>query len=287
MDLTKNIGGIIAGVIVIALLVTAVLMPVINSSTNDKITFTNDGVRMSPVGEDDVTITYDGNFTWTIAGEAYAAAERPITQGTIMFYGVGNSTRTAYMYINNNDTYTRHNVMNGDQDTIVYHGSTKTVDITTILASNGNTYSSTYPYVGEIYYYDEDGDYVWFGEKPTPAYIPDEWDRFNAWSIGSTNFYAIIGDSIMVDGVLSPEGVTYEDVIEDVAGISGVRKIESYTINIPDQDPIACRGYILPYQVTGTIGAMDNIAPILTMIPILITAGVLIGIVGAIFTRRE
>ena len=204
-------------VIIGVVLIANVMIPIISDASNDEVTYTNDGVRMSPVGEQTVTVSYASNM-WTVNGVDVGYTAQPLTQGTIMLYSTGSSSRAGYFYSNHDDTYTRTSIASTSSMTVEYVGASKTANITTIVS--GTTYTATYEYVGEIYYKDDSGAYVWNGEKPTTAYIPDAWDRFNAWSIADEHFYAIIGDVIMVDGVMSPEGVTYSNTIAEIPVIT-------------------------------------------------------------------
>lgn len=283
MDL-KNFGGLIGGLVITIILLTSLLIPIVNASSNGEVTYVNEGIRMSPVGDQTITITYDSGV-WTVNDVDVGYELGPISQGTIMLYSTASSTRAGYLYTSHDDTYSRTSIANTSTETVEYVGAEKVANITTV--SNGNTYTASYSYVEEIYYLDANGDYAWFSEKPTTAYIPDDWDKFNTWSVNADHFYAIIGNTIMVDGTESPEGVTYSMELGNIPGITGVKTIDSYTLNIPDQDPISCRGYILPYQVTGINSNEQKTHDMLEIIPLLVTVGIILAIVGWAFTRRE
>lgn len=246
---TESIVGLIVTTVVAIIIIGSLLAPVVSSVSGEQ-TYTNDGYRMSAVGSDTVTISY-ADSNWNVNGTDIGIGNMPISQGTVMVYGL-NDTRAGFLYTNG-DSYSRNSIALADETTIEYVGETKTVNITTTLASNSTTYTSSYTYLDEVYYYDSEGDYVWQSSYTEGIYVPDNWTPFNCWSVDATHFYAILGsiDTILVDAEENPDGVTYSLELNDVDGVSGVKTIGTYTLNISDEDPITCRGFIIPYEVTG------------------------------------
>lgn len=278
----------LTAVLVVAMvgcILVAGFIPVVGESVSATGTFTNDGARMSPLGTDTITITY-ANDNWKINERDLGFGSFPITQGTIMVYGQERAGVAGLLYFSENDTYTRNNVNRGGEYTLEYIGETKTVNISAVV--NGTTYTSTHNYIEEIYYNDPSGAFVWFGEKPTPAYIPDNWNRFNAWSYETQHFYAIIGDVITVDGSDVTDSVTPTLTTSDISGYIGVKNIISYTLDLGDDNIIPCRGYILPYQITAekVTHADDNTASIISMIPFILIMGIVIMFIGVVLVRR-
>lgn len=276
---------VIAAFIVITVL-AGVLMPVLGDATAKTDTFINEGPRMSPLGENTITITYS-NDDWKINDRDLGFGSFPITQGTIMIFGQTGASRAGFFYQSENDNYTRSNVNRSGEYTWVYDGSAKTVDVIAVVS--GTTYTSSHTYIGEIYYNDPNGEYAWFGEKPANAYIPEDWSKFNAWSIEATHFYAIIGDTITVDGEVVTEGVSTTLVLEDVPDHVGIKNISSYTLDIEGQDPISCRGYILPYKVTAerAVHFTDSQNAIFAAIPVMVIIALLIGVVALVLRNRQ
>lgn len=279
---TKVVGISIAAFIGIVVL-ASVLMPVLDDATGTK-EFYNDGTyRMSPVGEGTVVIEY-ANDVVTVNGVTYNYSARPITQGTVMFYETAHSQRVGYLYITSDDGYTRANVNRTDTMTMTYDGSTKICNIKT--THNGTDYESDNPYVGEVYYADPEGEYVWAAEKPGTIYIPSDWDRFNTWSDGADYFYAIIEQDILVNGVAAPEGTTTTMELSDVQGYSGIKTIDTYTLNLPDADPIACRGYIVPYAVLADNVSLGSSEQILLVVPMIVIVAILLGVIALVIRSR-
>jgi len=280
-----NVLTLIITLVVGTILAGALLAPVIADATKTTEVITNDGPRMSPLGEDTITVTYSAD-NWKINDRDLGFGSFPITQGTIMIFGQTGSNRAGLLYISENGEYVRNNVVRNGEYTWIYDGANKTVTSTAIV--NDHTYTSSNTYLEEIYYNDPNGDYTWFGAKPTNAYIPENWDRFNAWSNEALHFYSIIGDTITVDGSIAGEGTTATLTTEDVPEYVGIKNITSYTLNIEGQDPITCRGYILPYQMTAEL--TDHLTPgqiaLMNAIPVMVIVALLMAAIGAIALRR-
>lgn len=285
METNKLVAGIVATAIAVIVL-AGVLMPALDGATSPKtIVYTNDGVRMSPVGDSEVTITFNNNV-WSIGDNVLGLGDFPISQGTQMLYGVNHTNDGGYLYTNDSDTYSRSLVKKGDNSTFIYDGTTKTLNVTVIRGAN--TYTGSYQYHGEVYYNDPSGNYIWSSEKPSTVYIPDDWSQFNCWSVGAQHFYAVIGDDyILADGTESETAYCVKTT-SNIDRTTGVKILNSCQLFLTeDADPIDCRGYILPYQISATYTPPTNdYSAIFGAIPIIIIVTILLGVVTIFVYRR-
>lgn len=282
----SKIPVLVVALVIGIVLVTSAVVPLASDYSEAKI-FKNDSTfRMSPVGEGTLTIEY-ANDQFTVNGATYDYSARPITQGTIMFYETAHSTRAGYLYVNNVETggYQRASVARTDTMTMTYDGSTKTCSIETV--HNGTNYSSSHTYSEEVYYIDPSGEYSWASELPAVAYIPDDWNNFNTWSDNADYFYAIIGDDITINYDEPPEGTTTSLVTSDVPGYNGIKKIDSYTLNIPGSDPIACRGYILPYEVSADPDNPTAYKNLVRVVPLMAFIMLVVAAAGMVYFKNK
>ena len=274
--------------IVISGLILASMTPIIASSIDEETTktFTNDDTyRMSPVGEDTIIVHYKDRV-FTVNGVDYPVTGRPITQNdTVMVYSSSTTNRAGYLYvINEEDGYQRFNIGNSYEQTITYDGSNKTVEIVTVT-SNG-TYTDEFTYTNEVYYADENGSFIWSGQKPNPTYVTDELPSFNCWSNEDTDFYSVMNGVVKHNGVVV-DTATIDRQTSKINYIVGVEYLTDYSIKLTDDsDSINCRGYILPLEVVGTNTFHSSTADIIALLPLVMGVGLLIVAIGVFITNR-
>lgn len=284
MDNNMIIGGVVSFVVVAVIL--GAFIPVFATTAYDGDivkTFENDDTfRMSAVGDDTIVFHY-GDGVYTVNGVDYPKANQPIIQNdTVMFYGTTGSY-AGYQYVITSDGYNRYHVTGTTDLTITFNGTDKTVSSVSVIGNN--TYTSTYDYINEVYYRDNDGNYIWSGAKPEPAYVNSDWIRYNCFSDGDTAFYSIMGDVVTVNGVVVE--ATINTTLTPIVNYSDVFTIDNYSFTLSDNTTIDCRGYILPLEVVGHNDNLGKPVPtLISMLPLIASFGLVLGAVAYFLTRR-
>lgn len=299
----KNFGALIAGFIVAALLVSAILVPVIDTTTTTADTFENDGYfhLKKYTAEDDVTFTWDytNPTSFTINEETMEYTnESALTQSVILgqrfaarlatnntgltFYGAGT-------YINANATTPTF--------TLSYSGGS-------ITATNGTT-TKPIADVSEIYVIATEGDYV-MKVADSVAYLnsgseivadSEIYASGQTFNGGANIFWHLQGT---IDNMEYPDTfdsnltITNEEIHgEHVADHKNLYALNNITFTATTLGGtvynITASYFVVPAEVTAERSQHLNSTEIslLGIVPLLVTVGILLGIVGVIFTRRE
>lgn len=305
MDL-KNIGGIVAGFVIAVVLLASVLVPVISSSlvtAGDKVVFTNDSAIVLREAEDGDVLqctraTVDGvtSNTWTLNDE-----EISTIQGGALSFDVGLMSDGIYMnmwrtngggeyYDMTDETPVQTQFGLGTSDDPTAPGITTftfSASTITVVDNLGNTVTAdyTWAYVACPY---NDGKYC-AAVAGGVGYVSndDEITLCGAYTSGSLDtMYYFHNDTTYVSNSAYQMTPSIEMEIAE-----GTTDIYSATVSVSmtdgeDTESFTPYRILVPYEVSGHAdsGAMYSL---LNIIPLLVTVGILMGIVTAVFVRRE
>ena len=309
----KNLAGAIIGVVIAVMLVAVILLPVLNDATTVADTYTNEGYyRVAAVDEGtEMTVSWDYTKPTVLTVNS---VEVPLPDkehmSTIPFTIFCSHTwylRYAYdntdgyyvgMYQNSNITTYGGNVTAERSLTV-----TVTADGTTTV-NNGteHTWSAA---SGGFYVISETGDYV-MKKMDKDAYVNGDstifgYGRTYARSYNYTSeLSGTVDDGITgafyPESTISTAGWTISDVTlnstKDTSH-TDLYKVSTMTYEITGDGIVPYTAvfsqYIVPYEVTSERSVHPDAATssLLSMIPVLIVAGLVIGVVGIFYLRRE
>lgn len=298
--------GMVVGVMVGVLILSAALFPVIDSATTTERTFTNEGlINLNYVDDtfnetivwnytapNDLTI---GSDTITLPTEAnYALTIMANEDFFLRWVHAANDENYVQLYRTDNSSAYRARVVDSQNMTITIGSGSITFD-------NGSATTVTISYTEMYCVCASEGDYVLKPSTET-AYLKSDSEVFaygGSYVTGLT-FYTIISGTPTDDftRVVWPDSLpmTYTDMTDDLAEVSGY--IGLYTLkefkysvtntNTSATGNVSYTQFIVPAKVTAELAvhpSQDEIN-LLETIPILITVGLILGIVGTIFVRR-
>lgn len=304
MDL-KNIGGIVAGLVIAVVLLSSVLVPVISSTlvtAGDEVTLTNNtAIVLREIEDGDVLKCERTKLTETTQSDVWTLNDEIITSlsGTSITWNTGIMSDAVYMQINgasNSAAGTFYDVTRATPST-QYFGAPPSAEI-------GSTTATTFTFSnGEVV--------VVFGEntmltKPyTWGYVvcPNEDGEYSAAVSGGTGMVTNTNEITLCGAYTSGEndtmytyhnGTSYVSNTDYTIDVSIETEIHDGTTDIYDATVSVDIGdetftpyrILVPYEVSGHAdsGAMYSL---LNIIPLLVTVGILMGIVTAVFVRRE
>lgn len=309
MDL-KNMAGVIVGVIVAVLLTSTILISYIGTATSETATYTNEGMPFAAVDEGEHTIILTADSI-EVDGEAIDMGLFP---GDFSTYTIVYSEGGAFIRLDIvNDTLRwcsttlkNYPCNNGETVTISINGSTAT-----IASSDTTLTSSTISNV--LYYISTKGDYV----LALNPYIKADSVVIGA---GSTNFgtaqgvpssmfiYVAWGGAIdnlegnVINFGTIGSGATYSSVVVDGFDVNTTAvKTNLLRIDSVDIDFIATSSsvdypiaaiytyFLAPREVVydNPIYVGSDNSALLSVIPILVLAGVVVAVAAVIGRRAE
>lgn len=305
--------GIVVGLVVFS----AILMPVVNNATATEATFTNDGfIRMTEITDesDDVTITwtYTDPYTFNINDEAIVIPSTT-TGGTnafpyTIFANEGWGLRVA---VSSNDRVDLNLYGSGDTSGLLWYATVTDSDTVTISFSQGTatfvkgTSTGVTQSYTSVYIPDNEGEYVL--KKPNEsAYMTGDSLIYStgrtSTAFGENTFALNFNlDGNIDDGVtvttLAPIGFTTSNVeinADEVSGYVGLYSFNNVTFDITQTSTSITTGavysqVIVPYEVTVELANhLDSeMIQMIKVIPILIIAGLIVGIAATVISRRE
>lgn len=308
-DMIKLVIGVVVGV----LMVSVLLIPVIGEATETHTTFENESYyALNKITADtDVTIKWDKtaptvleingeDFTMPAdlpKGRAYTIVG---SETAIVRYFVPNSGASMIEYASGN-VYANINV----NDTSTYAQATINGNSLTFYADFSTPITRTATLSGDSYYLAGDsGDYTEvMKDGNTPAYVNKDSIvhligtttpvRVGTYGIGSIED-GLTMSTLYKAGTITSD-VTYSTPVAtytEVAGYEDLYLLDHYdfTISYDDTTENAVYSYfIIPAEVTAekSVHADAGTIQILEVIPLLITVGLIVGIVGVAFSRRE
>lgn len=310
----ERIGTLIIGAVIAVVLFAALLVPVIDSSTATDRTFTNDGYfRMSHYGTDDeITMQWDATSPKTVVvNDVEVPIEYYVDGGQVTliadtnFIARLNSTNSLSYIGSSGGTHTT-----TESATYVFSGGTAT--ITNIVEGSPVVYTASY---SDIYVPSNDGEFV-MKKYDKSAYLNEDsvvfaygMTRVKNAAGGSTSspgfgleFEGSIADGLTSrvwrgDGLtLSDEQINYsvDSRYLDLYTFDAITATGTFTEVVEDQtvltDTLITYNYLLvPYQVTAEKAQHMSPAEIslVSIIPILVLAGVLVAIAYVVGSRAE
>ena len=301
MDANKMI-GMVVGVMVGVLILSAALFPVIDSATTTERTFDNTNISISDMKTFEVGDTWSRDSVtgeWSLNGDA-----------------VSNLNQGAYSAIM---TETLAGRSNGQFRGVTATGNVAgigavVVDETTITLSGSGLQGSATQAYAQGFGITDKGDYV------LTKYLSDRNDAYlldttEIYATGTTAGSTVVNTVVHIEGTIkdgvtvtaSPlyntntnKTVTVGDVnidCEKVNGYVNLYKFKQITFTITETDTstdttetvnASYSALVIPKVITAELAvhASQDEIEILETIPILITVGLILGIVGTIFVRR-
>ena len=294
MEANKMI-GMVVGVMVGVLILSAALFPVIDSATTTERTFTNDGYFMVDSTDDDFTFSwdYDDPTTYVINGDDMTFVNS---------YNVDLSVVMSESFFIRSDRNGVSVYFNGDGvGNVIANSTNKTLTVSrsagTITATNGDV-TKTLTDTSTIYYMSDSGEYV-MKKTTSPAYMLEDSLIFARGysTLPGPTYTPILIEGDIENGVTasaSNVAVTLSDISVNnstVSGYIGLYSLTDITMTgtVSGTDSTITYNYfVIPATVTVELAvhASQDEIEILETIPILITVGLILGIVGAVFVRR-
>lgn len=296
----KNFGALIAGFIVAALLVAAILVPVIDATlttAGDPVTYTNSGAN---VGMRDNTayyeITDDTSLTYVVDSTGITIGETNINYNSTATWGAVVWTDTGYFMVRQSTYVVRCEQYDVETNTSATTSYTLPVTATllgkTLTIADAAEANDTYTF-NEGYCLDlkqnEDGKQLFMAvdlTQRTGTFYLNSINQLRCMGIYSSGendcYYSLKNGTLTNTGDFTNDVVATLTLVDDT---TDVYQLESFKLDIGGEE-FTPYYTILPLQIDGhsTGGAVYDT---LSIIPLLVTVGILLGIVGVIFTRRE
>lgn len=306
--------GIVVGLVVF----TAILMPVVNNATTTETKFANTGyytydavtedtnviIEFDPAKQDKLTINNteitmpqvsSGSPTqWTLCGSENFTVRYVKTSG-----GTGPYTLQCY----GSNGY-----IAGDPSATTTVVSLE-ISNTTMKFNRNDSTSRSYDMGTHGFVINPDGDGTLMLKYPSQnAYVKGDSDIYLCGTTfvtgsGTNDYVGVFGYGTLDDGLTmssfygntSPNTVTFGDVTAnytEVGGYIDLYELESFTFPLTQNSATVTATYsyfVVPTEVTAekAVHADSQTIAMLNVIPILIIAGLIIGIVGVAITRRE
>lgn len=303
MDANKMI-GMVVGVMVGVLILSAALFPVIDSATTTEKTYQNEGYYlMSATDNADVTISWDHTTpTYLTVNDKSIKFDNGIELGRAVT--IVGSESFVIRYVNLGTEHVLQFLAEGyyipasDSDAQDMNVSLSNGSVTVTVGENTGTIS-----YDKAYYVSDDG--TWTMKKADKnAYVNDESNIMVLVGLShlddddtgkDVGIYGI-GDinGVEVDTFYAGDGVTFSTPEVNYTSIDGFKNLYSVSTITFDgvvedvETPLTYSYFIVPAKVTAELAvhASQDEIDLLNTIPILITVGLILGIVGAVFVRR-
>lgn len=303
--------GIVVGLVVFS----AILIPVVNNATATEATFTNDGfMRMSEITDEseDVVITWAYTAPYDLViGDEIVKIPTTTTAGTFAFpYTIfANDGWGVRVSVSNNDRVDI-NLYGSSSASLLWYATTAESDTVTITLSEGtatfkkaSSTAVTQTYTS-AYIPDNNGEYT-LKKMNSPAYMTKDsiiysTGRSSLVYSGVTTALNINVQGNIDDGatvtVLAPTGYTVSNIevnASAVSGYIGLYSLDSVTFDVTNSDDETASAVysqvIVPYQVTVELANHldSDMIQMIKVIPILIIAGLIVGIAATVISRRE
>lgn len=291
----KNMIGMVIGVMVGVLILSAALFPVIDSATTTEHKIINTGAYNLTDDDSDYTLTYDPTGKFVIGDKEIPFNTLPADSITIA------SAKNMLLRFQNfaSQSYNLWLFIDGKSPAIVANSSNvSNVEITFNEGSltTNTSIEETYTSDDSIRIFNPDGKYTMtiYNQpatilKDTTVIVGNGTTQVNAW----TNRFYIEGTAEDIT-VTPATGITVSNVTVNTTEISQYKdavKLDSVTFTATDGEHTVDATYnrvIVPREITAELAvhpSQDEI-DLLNTIPILITVGLILGIVGTIFVRR-
>lgn len=280
MDL-KNIGGIVAGLVIAVVLLASVLVPIVDATRTtigEEVTYSNEQdpytYRLAEKNET-VTIAITGTGgTITYNGEEITDVGFTVMTDTISVRASGTN-----LYVTSPNGSYEYRTSWDSKQTIVFENG-----ICTNTNTSNDTVTETEPY-SWIYIPDENGEWVtatW--SKIHYVNTINDIMCSGYYSTGDNDTgYSVKNGVATVSNTTYTPGLTYTLTLVD--GTTDVYHVTNYHVHVDDEEfePwfILIKGEIVGHEASG------NMYDLLGIIPMLVTIGILLGIITWAFARRE
>lgn len=290
MDI-KNMAGIVVGVVIAVTLFASLMIPVVNdaqTTAGDEVTMTNRGVsdyilgRMS--GDDEIVIEYTDSGL-TLNGEPFTPLYQRQTWVPLAYADSGElDIRTA--------NYTlRWAVYSEGADTtyISINAAGESVTLTPTLVTVYNEGVSTEYPVSIIYSVGiEDVDSIAVRDLggANTAYIKSIKDvlAIGSYTSGENDtMYSVIDGKLTIGNDSYTSSLNYTTT--PTSGTTDILTLTSFTITIGGET-FTPYNVLVPYEVTGHADSGATYS-LLGILPILVVIGIILGVLGMLFIRRE
>ena len=311
MDINKMI-GMVVGVMVGVLILSAALFPVIDSATTTERTFTNEGYFFMEKIDEGTPMTvvwdYTKPTTLTVNGDDVPLPDKehmstiPFTifcSETWLLRYAYNSTDGYYVGAYQNASSTAYTGTVTDSRSLTI--SVTDAGVTTVDNGTAHTWSNA---SGDFYVISETGDYIMkkmdkdayvLGDSPIFGYGRTYARNYNYLSELTGNVDDGITGGYYPENTITTAGWTISDVTLNSTAQTAYKdlyKVSSMTYEITGEGIIPYTAtfsqYIVPASVTAELAvhASQDEIELLETIPILITVGLIMGIVGVVAARR-
>ena len=309
MDL-KNFTAMTIGVVVIAVLLVTMVIPVIGDATTTERTFKNGGYYTYDAITDDTDVT----ITWAVATpNVVSIGDDTITmpEGNGSWTIVGSENFTARFYRNATVTgiqcYGTSGYISGNTGTVGLTSLTVAVTATNMIITVGETtwtYSMgehgfvlnstgtgdlTLKYSNESAYINEDTEVYLCGTTFVTGSGTNDFVGVFGWGtvddLTMSSFYGNTGGNTVSFGAVT---ATYSEV----SGYIDLYLLEKFTFPLTQNGATVTATYsyfVVPTQVTAELSVHPDDASItlLSIIPLLITVGLIVGVAAIFLSRRE
>lgn len=293
MDANKMI-GMVVGVMVGVLILSAALFPVIDSATTTEHKIINVGAYNLSDNDENYAIIYDPDGKFIIGDNEIPFNTLPADAITLAsakdmllrFQNWAAQSYNLWLFVDGANPAVIASSLNDSPLTITFNDGTLT----------WGTNSASYTSDDSVRIFDPAGKYTMtkYDEsatilKDTTVIVGNGTTIVNAW----TNRFYIEGTAEDIT-VTPATGITVSDVMVNTTAISTYKdavKLTSITFTATDGEHTVDATYnrvIVPREITAELAvhpSQDEI-DLLNTIPILITVGLILGIVGAVFVRR-
>lgn len=275
---SKNMVEMIAGIAISVIVFSAILVPAVHAGTiaaSAQENYENDSVYFKMAGANDTVTIAFANGTLTLNGEAVT----PENNSNVLL----SDAFSVDQFLYDGNWLTR--VWYQESTELSYPSAFSLTftdgAVTGSITAGGvtNSFEAAYTY---LYYADADGKYTQMsGQATIDAYVndPNQIILSGLYYTGDnkTTYSYINGELTLEGDYTGSVNITKEKVGLDTWHITGIR------VTVGDESFTPFR-YIVPTNVIGH--TETELSEVIEIIPILITAGLILGILGMIAIRR-
>lgn len=274
MDL-KQFGGLVAGIAVAALLLAAVVVPIIDSTSHTGAAkITNTGLKDMRAVDADVTMVLSNTNTIIVDDETITGYGYPAVMSDTVWIAINNGGMNIFYFDGENAGWS---AMGGANVAIDFE--TKTISLTDIVqpGSNWNLDSTSLELTYEMFCFVPTLSGEWISATSNLSDLRvNNADQYFAISYKSGTLHTIANNVYYQDGV-AQEG----DALTLTEGTSP--GIYSVTMNTELTSPVV----IVPKVVWGNSSLSPTELQLLQLIPLLITVGIIMAVVTMVISRRD